>query len=56
MKDILIQIIGQYVLNESAEGIAQIDFPWILGCILLIICIYSVFRVIGLMFTSSIKR
>lgn len=55
MKDLLLQIIGQYVTDTTAEGLAQVDFPWVLGAVLLIVCVYSVFRVIGLMFTSSIK-
>lgn len=56
MKDILIQIIGTYVLNDTAEGIAQIDFVWLLSAILLIVCVNSVYRLIGLLFTTSLKR
>lgn len=33
MKDVLINIIGDYIANQ-AEGIASLDIPWIFSAIL----------------------
>lgn len=56
MKDVLVQIIGQYVLFDSASGIGQLDFVWICSAVLLIVCVWSVFRCLGLLFATSSKK
>lgn len=47
MKDTLISIIGEYVPFDSLDGISQIDWVWVLSAVLLIVCVYSVFRIFG---------
>lgn len=53
MKDILVSVIGEYVANDSLSGIGQLDVPWILAAITVVIGIYCVFRLIGGIFSAK---
>lgn len=46
IKDVLIDIIGTYTPDLTAEGIAQIDWVWIAGAVLLIALVISFFKAI----------
>ena len=54
IKDVLLSIIGEYTPDITAEGIAQIDWVWIAGAVLLIglICCFfkSIRYILGVMF------
>lgn len=52
LKELLIQILGNYTINLNADGIAQIDFVWISSFILLSLGFYSLFRFIGGLFNA----
>lgn len=47
MKQALIDVIGSYEVNLNADGIAQIDWSWILSALLLILFIISMIKFLG---------
>lgn len=53
MKDILVSVIGEYVANETASGVGQLDVPWILAAITVVIGVYCVFRLVGGIFSAK---
>lgn len=55
MRDIIISILGEYTPNVSTTtgkvlgGIESLDFTWIVGAILFLICVWSVFKILGVL-------
>lgn len=46
LKDVLENIIGTYTPNLTAEGIAQIDWVWVAGSVLLIGLVFGFFKAV----------
>lgn len=61
LKEIINIFVGEYVpitytdvdnVSRVANGLAGIDFAWICGAFLLLIGVYSIFRIIGLIISK----
>ena len=63
MKDIVVQMFGTYtpvqtqttladgtVISEVAQGMAGVDWPWVIGALAFLLCLYSFFRILGMIF------
>lgn len=46
LKDVLETIIGTYEPNNTLEGIAQVDWVWIVSAVLLIALVITFFKII----------
>lgn len=53
MKDALNLILGPYTPDLTAEGLAQVDWPWIAGAILVIVSVYCIFKFVGGIFRAK---
>ena len=53
MRDALISILGPYTPDLTAEGLAQVDWPWVLSAVLVIAVIVSLMRFIGGVFRAK---
>lgn len=47
MKQALLDIIGAYTPDLTAEGLAQVDWAWVLSALLLILFIISLIKFLG---------
>ena len=58
LKSIIEDIIGTYTPVEylsgeeliTAPGMAGVDWPWVISALLFVLCIYSLFRLLGVFF------
>lgn len=60
MKDIVIDLFGTYTpvetttvladgttVTEVASGMAGVDWPWVIGALAFLLCLYCFFRILG---------
>lgn len=52
MRDLIVSIMGEYQPSLSPDGkvlggLYSLDLTWIVGAICFIICLYSMFRILG---------
>lgn len=53
MKDAITAVLGEYsqTLGASGEvvgGVANLDWNWIIGAVIFVLAVYSVFRIVGM--------
>lgn len=45
-------LVGEEVYTDSyeviASGLAGVDWPWVIGALCFVICLYSFFRILGM--------
>ena len=55
-KDLLTTFIGTYTPDLTASDWGQIDWPWIMGAILLIVLIVTFFKAIRFILGGVVKK
>lgn len=56
LKDVLETFIGEYTPDYTATDLGQLDIPYILGGILLIVLCVTVIKSIRMIFTGVVSR
>lgn len=55
MKNLLIPLLGEYELQYTVDGklvggLAGLDYAWLFGALIFVVIIYSLFRLVGVLF------
>ena len=45
MVSTIVSILGDYV-QLNGDGLASINWPWVVGAILLVLCVYFIFKMV----------